>query len=533
MGAPLRVLIVEDCEDDAELLIRELRAGGYDVDHQRVDTAEALTEALGAREWDLVLADYTMPNFSGTRALSIVRGSGLDVPFIFISGTIGEDRAVEAMKAGAQDYLIKGNIKRLVPAIERELREARTRRERAQIELQLQHAHKLEAIGQLTGGIAHDFNNFLLVIIGNLDLLEGRLATDPEAQKLAEQALAASLRGAELTRQLLAFARQQPLEPRVFDLNQFVAGTVELLRRTIGEEIEIETTLAADLAAVKADPAQVESALANLAINARDAMPDGGKIMIETSKVRLDAAYAAEHPDVAPGDFVMLSVSDTGTGMPEWILARACEPFFTTKSREKGTGLGLSMVYGFAKQSGGHLKISTDVGKGTTVRLFLPYAEIQTMTDETPLVPEEAMHEPAATILVVEDNLDVRSVIVKQLAELGLQVIEADNAKIALAIIENGPPIDLLFTDVVMPGGMSGTELAQATKKARPEIKILLSSGFTGVNGESNGFAGEQMEFLKKPYRKHDLARKIRKMLQQPQPARRAGLRLVVDPPQH
>ena len=478
MGTSLRVLIVEDSAYDAELLVRELQRGGYDADYRCVETAETLSAALGSQAWDLILADYTMPGFNGTQALSIVRGCGFDSPFIFVSGTMGEDRAVEAMKAGAQDYLIKGNIKRLVPAIERELQDARVRRERKQMETQLQHAHKMEAIGQLTGGIAHDFNNFLTVVIGSLDLLESEIGSNPKAKAILQQALAASLRGAELTHQLLAFARQQPLEPRVFDLNKFVSRTVELLRRTLGEQIKIRTSLADDIWPVEADPIQVESALANLAINARDAMPAGGQISIESGNVHLDADYLADNPGVEKGDYVMLAVSDTGSGMSSELLGHVCEPFFTTKPR--GTCLGLSMIYGFAKQSGGHLKISSQVGQGTIVRLFLPHAEGERIIVTVPLVPEEISEPAGATILVVEDNRDVRNVIVDQLHALGHNVLEADSANAALNILEQGLPIDLLFTDIVMPGGMSGTDLARETRKLRPEIRVLLSSGFAG-----------------------------------------------------
>ncbi len=513
MSTSLRVLIAEDSEDDAELLVRELLRGGYDVDYRCVETAETFSAALISQEWDLILSDYTMPDFNGTQALSIVRGREFDTPFIFISGTNGEDRAVEAMKAGAQDYLIKDNIKRLVPVIERELRDARFRRERRHMETQLQQAQKMEAIGQLTGGIAHDFNNFLTVVIGSLDLLEGEIGSNAKAKAIAQQALAASLRGAELTHQLLAFARQQPLEPRVFDLNKFVSRTVELLRRTLGENIKIRTSLADNIWLVKADPSQVECALANLAINARDAMPAGGQISIETGNVRLDADDLADHPEVGSGDFVMLTISDTGTGMSPEILSHVCEPFFTTKPR--GTGLGLSMIYGFAKQSDGHLKISSQVGQGTTVRLFLPHAEGGKIMVTIPMVPEENPVPVGATILVVEDNFDVRNVIVDQLHALGHRVLEADSANAALKILEQGSPIDLLFTDIVMPGGMSGTDLARETRKLRPEIRVLLSSGFAGGIGENDAYTDEALEFLGKPYRKQDLARKINKVLQQ------------------
>jgi PAS domain S-box-containing protein len=764
MRTPLRLLIVEDSEDDAALLLRELGRSGYEISHQRVDTAAALVAALDGREWDVILCDYTMPRFSGIEALSIVRNRGLDIPLLFVSGSMGEDIAVAAMKAGAQDYLVKGNLKRLAPAIERELREARARRERAEadaarrladarfrqiltmaadaiiateqdqsitlfnrsaealfgyeaaevmgrpldlllparfaaahrrhveefarspesakpmnlrsrvfgrrksgeefpveasiaklvenggmtftvilrdvtererreerlrqlsraveqsanlvvitdargtieyvnpkfleatgyaaeevvgrkpslwksgktsdseyarlwaaisagqdwrgefenkrkdgslisvsatispirdedgrithfigiqedvtqrkdIEAQLRRSQKLEAIGQLTGGLAHDFNNLLTVVIGNLEYLAGELAPGSKARHLAGQALEAGLRGAELTRQLLAFARRQSLEPKEFVLNDLVSGITHLLRRTLGEQIEVEMKLSTDLWPVLADPTQVESALANLAINARDAMPGGGRLTIETANKHLDERYAAENVEVEPGDYVMLAVSDTGTGIPPEVLGRVFEPFFTTKPHGKGTGLGLSMVYGFVKQSRGHVKIYSEVGHGTTVRLYLPRAGSGPVLSATgPLV---ALHDavPDATILLVEDNAEVRDVTARQLTELGYRVVEAKDGPSALEILRQGRPIDLLFTDMVMPGGMTGADLAGEARNLRPDLKVLFTSGFAEASVQSGLPPDAKRNLLSKPYRKRDLARRIGEIL--------------------
>ena len=773
MRTPLRVLIVEDSPDDAVLLVRELRRGGYEPSYLCVDSAEAVIAALDGQTWDLILCDYTMSGFSGTQALSLVRGHSLDVPFIFVSGTIGEATAVAAMRAGAQDYVVKDNLTRLVPAIERELREAEIRRDHARaeaerqvaearfrevlamapdaivavdedqriiifnraaetlfgyrteevsgqfldlllpsrltaayrrhlaefahspesvrrmsergevvgrrkngeefpaeaaisklvengkttlmavvrdiservrlletlrqanelsdaviqssplaivgtdperrvlvwnrraeetfgysaqeiigqpnpsvsehdsgrveelvealpageslhaidirqrrkdgaaldlrvsaaplfdaagkvrgivkfvedvteskaIQRQLEHAQRMEAVGQLTGGLAHDFNNLLTVVIGNLDLLQDELESRPKAQELAHMALKASLRGAELTSQLLAFSRRQTLEAKVLDLNELVSGTTDLLRRTLGEQIEIQMTLADNLWPALADPTQLASALTNLAINARDAMPEGGCLTIETANKHLDRRYAAENTEIAPGDYVVLAVSDTGTGIPSDILDQVFEPFFTTKGPGKGTGLGLSMIYGFAKQSGGHVKIYSEVGHGTTVRLYLPRADAEhKQQDDDPAAEVEgAAHE--ATILVVEDDAEVRRVAVNQLMALGYRVIEAEDGKAALELLRQDPPIDLLFTDVVMPGGMSGPDLAREARKVRAALKVLLTSGYAeaALLGNAAGI-GELGSLLSKPYRKNDLARKVREVLRPKDP---------------
>jgi PAS domain S-box-containing protein len=385
--------------------------------------------------------------------------------------------------------------------------------ERKQAEEQLRQAQKMEAVGQLTGGLAHDFNNLLTAMITSLDLLEREVEGNEKAKALTELALRAALRGADLTRHLLAFSRRQTLQAVAFDLNEVAMETAQLLRRTLGENVEIELHLADDLALALADPAQVSSALANLSINARDAMADGGKLTIESANKTLDARYAAENDDVAPGDYVMLAVSDTGSGMSPETLSRVFEPFFTTKSEGKGSGLGLSMVYGFAKQSGGHVKIYSEIGRGTTVRLYLPRAH---RSDEAPLQaahPErEATPLARATILVVEDNADVRQGVLAQLAALGHDVIAAEDAAAALVVLKEERPIDLLFTDVVMPG-MSGIDLATEARKLRPGLKVLFTSGFAEAASQ-NGAAKRNL--LSKPYRIGDLARKLRETLGEP-----------------
>ena len=354
-----------------------------------------------------------------------------------------------------------------------ERREADTQRE------QLRHSQKMEAVGQLTGGLAHDFNNLLAIIIGNLDMLREIRAEDPVTDELVRDALDSALRGADLTRRLLAFARRQPLQPERVEINEVIGAIVRLLTRTLGENITIEMSLAANVWPVQIDRAQFEAVIANLATNARDAMPRGGALLIDTRNGRLDAAYAAAHTDVTPGDYVVVEVSDSGTGMPPDILSRIFEPFFTTKEQGKGTGLGLSMVFGFMKQSGGHITVYSEPGKGTTFRLYLP------RLSDTVTAREERSDQPASlggseTILVVEDNAGLRRIVVRQLGEAGYRVLEAPDAEAAMTIIDSPEPIHLLLTDVVMPGAMDGRDLARVAVARRPLLRTLLTSGFPG-----------------------------------------------------
>ncbi|WP_119303130.1 PAS domain-containing protein [Dongia deserti] len=377
-------------------------------------------------------------------------------------------------------------------------------------ESRLHQIQKMDAVGQLTGGVAHDFNNLLTVIIGALDFDPQRIPG--EMRPPIEQALRAAERGAALTHRLLAFSRQQTLVAREVDFNRLIGDMDELLRRTLGEHVEIELKLAQDLWPALADSGQVENSLLNLAINARDAMPEGGKLTIETGNVHLDEDYASSKAEVAPGDYVMMAVTDTGTGMSPDILAHVFEPFYTTKEVGKGTGLGLSMIYGFAKQSAGHAKIYSEVGHGTTVRLYLPRLSNASATADS--APAATPHKGGGeVILVVEDNPDVRRLVLHQLRGLGYQVIEAANGPQALRILEDGASVDLLFTDVVMPGGMTGRQLAEAAKSRHPNLKTLFTSGYTEDSILRLGKLDPGVRVLSKPYRKHELAACIRETL--------------------
>ena len=384
-------------------------------------------------------------------------------------------------------------------------------REREAISEQLRQAQKMEAIGKLTGGVAHDFNNLLQVVSGNLQLLSKDVAGNERAERRIQNALTGVSRGSKLASQLLAFGRRQPLEPKVVNLGRYLRGLDEMLRRAIGEEIELETIGGGGLWNTCVDLAQLENAILNLAINARDAMKGYGKLTIEAGNAWLDDQYAARHPDITPGQYVMIAVSDTGPGIPPENLERVFEPFFTTKPEGEGTGLGLSMVYGFVKQSGGHAKIYSELGHGTTVRLYLP----RTRAEEDIALPKDAspVSGGTETILVVEDDEGVRLTVVDMLADLGYRVLKAKDAQAALVVIESGVPIDLLFTDVVMPGPLRSTQLAKRVRERLPNVAILFTSGYTDNAIVHGGRLDEGTHLLSKPYTREALARKIRHVL--------------------
>jgi PAS domain S-box-containing protein len=382
-----------------------------------------------------------------------------------------------------------------------------------QTEDQLFQAQKMEAVGQLTGGLAHDFNNLLAVIIGNLDIMAELLPSAPEHAELGAAALEAALSGAELTRRLLAFARRQPLKPEEVDANELVSGITKLLARTLGENIKITLDLDPATKPVFVDRVQLETAIANLANNARDAMPAGGQLFVATRNGHLDLDYIEKHPEVQSGEYVTIEISDTGQGMAPEIVERIFEPFYTTKGVGKGTGLGLSMVFGFLKQSAGHISVYSEPGLGTTFRLYLqptPSGSPANVVVEAP--PLQPDYENEETVLVVEDNSSLRTVVVKQLEVIGLRVLEAENAQVALEVLKHEPRVDLVFTDVVLPGNMDGYALAGAIKENYPNLKIVMTSGFPGMRFNETELANG-LPLLSKPYRKQDLVRMVREVL--------------------
>jgi PAS domain S-box-containing protein len=378
-------------------------------------------------------------------------------------------------------------------------------------EAALHQAQKMETVGQLTGGVAHDFNNLLQVISGNLQLLGREVTGNERAERQVINALAGTQRGAKLASQLLAFARRQPLEPRVLQIGRLVAGMGEMLRRTLGESVELETVGGGGLWNTLADPAQLENVILNLAINARDAMNGVGRLTLEVGNAHLDDSYAQANPDVRPGQYVMLAISDTGQGMTPEVVARAFEPFFTTKPEGKGTGLGLSMVYGFAKQSGGHVNIYSEPGHGTSVKLYLPRSlEMEDVAAPMASLPAVGGSE---TVLVAEDDDEVRSTVVEMLSDLGYRVLTARDAAGALAILESGVAVDVLFTDVVMPGNLRSPELARRARALLPGIAVLFTSGYTQNAIVHGGRLDAGVELLGKPYTVEALARKLRHVI--------------------
>jgi signal transduction histidine kinase/ActR/RegA family two-component response regulator len=388
------------------------------------------------------------------------------------------------------------------------------------LQQQLVQAQKMEAVGQLTGGIAHDFNNLLTVVLGNIDLLGRRFGGDERAQRQLSAIRHAAERGQSLTGQLLAFSRRQHLRPETLDVNALVRGFESLIRRAVGENIVMETTIGEDPAVCEVDASQLETTLLNLAVNARDAMPDGGTLRIAVRRVEHDADLTVRHNDAAPGPWIVLSIDDTGMGMSREVLNRAFEPFFTTKEPGKGSGLGLSQVYGFVRQSGGFVTLTSSVGAGTQLSIYLPPSDKpMTMPRFIPPVEPETRVK-SETVLVVEDDPTVLAVAIEMLTDLGYRVITASDAGGALEILRRGRPVDLIFTDVVMPGGKTGVQLAEEAQALRPQIKVLLTSGYTGEALARHQPNHCEWPIIAKPFRQPDLATSIRKILEsEPLPA--------------
>ena len=414
----------------------------------------------------------------------------------------------------------------LIYCVARDVTEQRARaRALADAEDALRQAQKMETLGQLTGGVAHDFNNLLQIVTGNLELLQRDLPEDQaRLRRAADNAMAGAERAALLTQRLLAFSRRQPLAPERIDPNRLVSGMSDLLNRTLGETIEVETIQSARIWPIEIDVNQMENALLSLAVNARDAMPDGGKLTIEVANTHIDEDYAAQEAEVSPGQYVLISVSDTGQGMDEDVLSHAIEPFFTTKEVGRGTGLGLSMVYGFIKQSGGHIRVYSERGHGTTVKIYLPrfYGPLPdndtgTVSRATPVCGGDE------TVLVCEDDDKVRAYTVDVLKELGYRVMEADNGAAALQALETASePIDLLFTDVILPGGMTGADIAQQARAQQPGLRILFATGYARNAIIHHGRLDPGVELLTKPFTYAELATKVREMLDRDD-ARQAG----------
>jgi hypothetical protein len=647
MGEKLRILILEDVPTDAELQEHELRSAGYSFTCERVDTRDAFLDALDRFAPDVVLADYQLPQFDGMTALRLTRERHPEIPVVMVTGSINEETAVECIKAGAVDYVLKNHLRRLAPAVEGALERRRERetRERAEqalqrseaqyrglvenatygiyrstvggkfltvnralvemlgyaseaellaadladlyedpnqrtrfieeariadgikrvetvwkrkdggsitmrlsprvirdaggelqgfdviaedvterraLEAQLRQAQKLEAVGRLAGGVAHDFNNILTVVLGESEMALADLPSDHPLRDPLQEIHDAGTRAGGLTRQLLAFSRKQIIEPVIFNLNELVIGVDKMLQRLIGEDVELVTRTPSDPVVVNADRGQIEQVLMNLAVNARDAMPQGGQLVIETDNITLDEDYALSHADVDAGDYALISVSDTGTGMTAQVKARLFEPFFTTKDSEHGTGLGLAVCYGIAKQFGGHIGVYSEPGLGTTMKVYLPSAED----------PTEALLEAVAetrpcgseTILLVEDEEPVRRTGMRILRAHGYKVLEAGNGEQALQLLERAEQrVQLLLCDLVLPK-MGGRVVAERVRELLPDIKVLFVSGYTDDVILRNQLLERSVALLKKPFTPSTLAFKVREVLDGgPRDMRRTG----------
>lgn len=525
MITPLRILQLEDNPVDAELISTTLIEGDIPCQSQRVDTRQAFVTALKEGRMDLILADYSIPGFDGMTALALARQHCPDVPFLFVSATIGEELAIDAMHQGAIDYVLKQRLGRLVPSVLRALRELdhRAERKRAeealrQSEKQFRQSQKMEAVGRLAGGIAHDFNNLLTVIMGYSQVLSTELGPQHPLRGKVDETLKAGERAATLIRQLLAFSCKQSLDPKVLSLNTAVTSVESLLRRLIGEDIRLVSKLDPTNGRLRADQAQLEQVLVNLVVNARDAMAQGGTLTIETSQVELTRSPVYHLTPLPPGPYVRLVVSDTGCGMDRKTQSHIFEPFFTTKGEGKGSGLGLSTVFGIVTQCGGAIDVTSRVGHGTRFDLYFPSVD----SDISTAAPTQPIGQPqrgTETILVVEDEPSVRTLVRDELRKLGYRIVEAKNGiEACFLATQQAGSLQLLLTDVVMPG-MGGRELAQHLSVIKPDLRTLFISGYMDDVGIMAGQEEGTTAFLQKPFTPEVLAHAVRNLLDASMPS--------------
>jgi signal transduction histidine kinase len=547
MPSPIKILIVEDNPADAGLMVAELRRAGFEPEWQRVDS-EAAYLAQMPRGYDLVLASDRLPQFSGLRALTLLRQAGHETPFILIADTPGEDAAVAAMKAGATDYLRKNRLNRLGESVARTLEARRLQPEQLRTEkkpflpaategvatqAQLLQAQKMEAIGQLAGGIAHDFNNSLTVITGYTRLLlDNSELREPMADQL-RQVYTAGMHAANLTRQLLLFSRRHAINKRVIDLNEHLTELTRVLGRVLGETIRLEVKLDPALPALNADAGMIEQILMNLAMNAREAMPEGGVLSIGTTTAQIGESEAACHAGARPGPFICLTIGDTGCGIAPEHLPRIFEPFFTTKAPDAGTGLGLATVFGIVQEHGGWIEVESRPAAGTRFRILLPPVSGQPADHASaPAEPAGLAGKGAETILVVEDEAPVRDLVVAVLEHYGYRVLQADDGATALEVWKwHSQRIALLLTDVVLSDDLSGAELSEQMQREKPGLKVVLMSGY------AKEYAGKlfprrpQVRFIQKPFPPQALEKIVREILDEPAPQTPADTRSGANTP--
>jgi len=506
----LRVLLLEDSAEDAELVVRELRRMLPDCQVSRVDTPTGFQSALTDQKPQLILSDHRLSGFSGMHALEMARERTPDTPFIFVSGSLDEETAVECVKAGAWDYVLKDRLVRLGPAVRAALELRRTRDALKRSQEALLHTQKMDALGRLAGGVAHDYNNLMTAVLGFCYLIGQSLDEhDPRKQDLAEIRRAAE-RAAALTDQLLAFSRKQVITLQPVQLNEVIEGTERLLGRLIGERVTLVCRCAERLPPVHSDRGQLEQVIMNLAINARDAMPDGGTLTIETEVVSLDQAYQRQQPDSAVGPHVRLSVTDAGAGIDPAAIDHIFEPFYTTKPRGKGTGLGLATVYGVVRQSRGHITVESRPGR-TRFNVYLPASEAAAASTPTGDARSQRLA-GTETVLVVEDDLAILALARRVLGGYGYRVLDAGAAKEALAVSAREARIDLVLTDIGLPD-LSGPVLVERLREQRGDLRVLYMSGYTDEVAGTDMSALANAPFLQKPFTPIALAERVRAVL--------------------
>ena len=509
MSQPVHILYIG--ESGAEAVAAELRRGGWQPTFELVLSSVHLDLVLGGN-WDIAISDFAFGEFGAIEALRLIQQRGVDLPLIVVSARAVEAEVLEALKAGAADHLTRRNLMRLNAAVEREIRAAKARRDRVRLEEQFRQAQKMEAVGRLAGGVAHDFNNLLTVITGYSDLLLSSRDLKDNQRTALEEIRRSAERGGALTSQLLAFSRRQPMQSRAVQINGLVMQIEKMLRRLIGEDIELVTLPQAAQDTVEADPSRLEQVIMNLVVNARDAMPDGGKLTIETGTVNLGDSFSAMQFGVAPGRYVTISITDTGVGMSEETRSHLFEPFYTTKGAGRGTGLGLATAYGIVRQSAGAIGIISELGKGTTARIFLPlFGGESGVAAESQAAGEAPTG--AETVLLVEDEARVRKLIAGVLASRGYHVLEATRGAEALRLCrEYKGKIDLAVVDVVMPE-MSGPDLVRQIVPLCKGMRVLFISGYTDEAIVHHGIERTGAAFLQKPFMPDALARKVREVL--------------------
>ncbi|OGU14063.1 MAG: hypothetical protein A2076_12045 [Geobacteraceae bacterium GWC2_53_11] len=513
MSEPLNILVVEDSHADFLMVERHLKQNGLAVACSRVDTLDALKEAISKERWDLVLADYSVPQLSFQQNLNLLQEAHPDLPVIMVTGTVGEEKAVELLKLGVCDFVLKGNLARLVPVIERSLRDITERKGKRAVEEQYRQAQRMEAVGQLAGGVAHDFNNILQAILGYSHLILAKADGNEPVKHYVEELLKASTRAADLTKSLLAFSRKQAVTLEVIELNEVIQGNEAFLRRLIREDIELKVTCSGEPLTVLADRGQIEQVFMNLVTNGRDAMPNGGMLTIETRLVALDQDFIEAHGYGTAGLFSSFSVSDSGCGMDKSTQSHIFEPFFTTKEQGEGTGLGLSMVYGIVKKHDGYITVYSEPGIGTIFKVYLPLIQASILAGEKDVQKAVPLRGGNETILVGEDDDALRRLSRNVLGHYGYNVIEAVDGQDAVdKFVAYGKSIDLVILDAIMPK-KNGKQACDEMRRMRPDLQVLFVSGYTrDIFADGKAF-DENSVFIQKPVAPDVLLAEVRKLL--------------------